>query len=32
MKLIFLSLAYGCRIYVAVLDKFDTNGVSISGF
>ena len=28
----FLSLAYGCRSNVAVLDKFDTNGVSIFSF
>ena len=28
----FLSLAYGCRNNVAVLDKFDTNGVSIFSF
>ena len=28
----FLSLAYGCRNDVVVLDKFDTNGVSIFSF
>ena len=28
----FLSLAYGCRNEVAVVDKFDTNGVSIFSF
>ena len=28
----FLSLDYGCRNYVAILDKFDTNGVSIFSF
>ena len=27
----FLSLAYGCRNNVAVLDKFDTNAVFIYG-
>ena len=28
----FLSLAYGCRNDVAILDKFNTNGVSIFSF
>ena len=28
----FLSFAYGCRNNLAVLDKFDTNGVSIFSF
>ena len=28
----FLSLAYGCRNNVAILDKFDVNGVSIFSF
>ena len=28
----FLSLAYGCRNDVAVLNKFDVNGVSILNF
>ena len=28
----FLSLAYGCRNHVAVLNKFDANGVSILSF
>ena len=28
----FLSLVYGCRNNVAVLDKFHTNGVSIFSF
>ena len=28
----FLSLAYGCRNEVAVVDKFDANGVSIFRF
>ena len=28
----FLSLAYGCRNEVAVVDKFDANGVSIFSF
>ena len=26
------SLAYGCRNNVAILDKFDANGVSIFSF
>ena len=29
---IFLSLAYGCRNDVALLNKFDANGVSILSF
>ena len=28
----FLSLTYGCRNNIAILDKFDANGVSIFSF